>query len=266
MQAQRVVEQRLSRGVVEALGGAGGRISQRAGRQLEVAAQPGVLGNDHRISRPAARPGSGPPAGAAKRPARWWRSRRVPRGPARAGTSAGRPARPGTAWRQPAPRRSSSSMSGRPSTAASRSRSSSGPSTDAVRRVAPAEPSSSHRADTESTSERRQVAACRLLCQLGQEQRMAPGSRVQRVDPAGAHQLGGGVPGRARPDGRTAAAGSGSPRRRGSAAIDRAARCPARRMKCSRSGSARPARCASSIRTASGPRALRRPSTRASAA
>ncbi len=51
MQAQRVVEQRLGRGVVEALGGLRSCVAERRGGQLQVTAQPGVLGDDHRVGR-----------------------------------------------------------------------------------------------------------------------------------------------------------------------------------------------------------------------
>ena len=49
MQAQRVVEQSLGCGVIEALRGSPRRLAQRRCGQLEVAAQPGMLRDDERI-------------------------------------------------------------------------------------------------------------------------------------------------------------------------------------------------------------------------
>ena len=111
-----------------------------------------------------------------------------------------------------------------------------------------------------------QVRSGGLLRQLGEEERMASGARVERLDASGADELGRGCPvEHIKVDHRGARLAArprrlASPRRRWrSGASDR-------RRKCSRSTRACPARCASSTRMASGPRALRRLSTRASAA
>ena len=153
MQPQRVVQQRLGRRVIEAFRGLGRRVAERAGGQHQVTAQPRVIGDGQRVGARAAGRARGRPAGAAARPVPRSRSPPAPPGPAHAGTGRSRRLRPGTAGRRPARRRRAASMAGRPSTAASRSTSSSGPMTAAVRSSSPAAPSSSHRADTDSTSE-----------------------------------------------------------------------------------------------------------------
>ena len=162
VQEQGVIQQGLGRGVVEALPGpAPTRPAARArpARDLRPAARGGPPSSGR---RPAAGPGPGPPAGAAAPPVRRWRSPPGPPAAARAGTGGSRPRRPGTARPTARSASSSSSTAPRPSTAASRSMSSSGPITAAVRSSAPALPSSSQRADTDSTSDAGSVppAAC----------------------------------------------------------------------------------------------------------
>ena len=60
MQEQRVIQQGLGRGVVEALPGPRRRVPQRARGQREIAAQAGVVGHHHRVG---VRPPGQDPAG-----------------------------------------------------------------------------------------------------------------------------------------------------------------------------------------------------------